>query len=153
MSSSTSTWPSQAALACTTRRLVLTDVGMAEEPASCHLLPLLPKAALTEIHGSETRNAGAAAGLALSIAALSAQTPAPATQQPIILNTANGVPQVNIQTPSSAGVSRNTYSQFDVTSQGAILNNSRTDTQTQLGGWVQGNPWLATGSARVILMK
>ena len=27
-------------------RLVLTDVGMAEEPASCHLLPLLPKAAL-----------------------------------------------------------------------------------------------------------
>jgi hypothetical protein len=28
-------------------RLVLTDVGMAEEPASCHLLPLLPKAALS----------------------------------------------------------------------------------------------------------
>jgi hypothetical protein len=27
-------------------RLVLTDVGMAEEPPSCHLLPLLPKAAL-----------------------------------------------------------------------------------------------------------
>ena len=28
-------------------RLVLTDAGMAEEPASCHLLPLLPKDALT----------------------------------------------------------------------------------------------------------
>ena len=27
-------------------RLVLTDAGMAEEPPSCHLLPLLPKAAL-----------------------------------------------------------------------------------------------------------
>ncbi len=27
-------------------RLVLTDTGMAEEPASCHLLPLLPKEAL-----------------------------------------------------------------------------------------------------------
>src|SRR5262245_56973465 len=27
-------------------RLVLTDTGMAEEPPSCHLLPLLPKAAL-----------------------------------------------------------------------------------------------------------
>jgi uncharacterized Zn finger protein len=27
-------------------RLVLTDVGMAEEPPSCHLLPLLPKVAL-----------------------------------------------------------------------------------------------------------
>jgi hypothetical protein len=31
----------------TGERLVLTDVGMAEEPASCHLLPLLPKGALT----------------------------------------------------------------------------------------------------------
>ena len=28
-------------------RLVLTDVGMAEEPASCHLLPLLPQEALS----------------------------------------------------------------------------------------------------------
>ena len=28
-------------------RLVLTDAGMAEEPASCHLLPLVPKEALT----------------------------------------------------------------------------------------------------------
>ena len=27
-------------------RLVLTDTGMAEEPPSCHLLPLLPKHAL-----------------------------------------------------------------------------------------------------------
>jgi hypothetical protein len=26
---------------------VLTDVGMAEEPPSCHLLPLLPKDALS----------------------------------------------------------------------------------------------------------
>lgn len=76
---------------------------------------------------------------------------APATQRPTILAAPNGVPLVNIQTPSGAGVSRNTYSQFDVRQQGAILNNSRINTQTQLGGWVQGNPWLATGSARVIL--
>lgn len=76
---------------------------------------------------------------------------APANQRPTVLNAANGVPQVNIQTPSAAGVSRNTYSQFDVQQQGAILNNSRTNVQTQLGGWVQGNPWLATGTARVIL--
>jgi filamentous hemagglutinin len=76
---------------------------------------------------------------------------APANQHPTILAAPNGVPLVNIQTPSGAGVSRNTYSQFDVQQQGAILNNSRTNAQTQLGGWVQGNPWLATGSARVIL--
>ncbi len=76
---------------------------------------------------------------------------APRTQQPTVLNAANGVPLVNIQTPSAAGVSRNTYGQFDVGQPGAILNNSRTNTQTQLGGFVQGNPWLATGTARVIL--
>ena len=76
---------------------------------------------------------------------------APANQRPIIGNAANGLPLVNIQTPSAAGVSRNTYKQFDVKAQGAILNNSRTNVQTQLGGWVQGNPHLAGGTARIIL--
>jgi len=87
----------------------------------------------------------------LAAAQIVAYKPAPASQRPTILQAGNGVPLVNIQTPSAAGVSRNTYSQFDVQQQGAILNNSRTNTQTQLGGWVQGNPWLARGSARVIL--
>jgi filamentous hemagglutinin len=72
-------------------------------------------------------------------------------QQATVLNASNGVTQVNIQTPSKAGVSRNTYSQFDVGASGAVLNNSRNNAQTQLGGWVQGNPWLAAGTARVIL--
>lgn len=72
-------------------------------------------------------------------------------QRPVILNTANGVPQVNIQTPSAAGVSRNTYSQFDVQAQGAILNNSASNVQTQLGGWVSGNPMVVGSPARVIL--
>ncbi len=76
---------------------------------------------------------------------------APRKQQPIVLNTGNGVPLVQIQTPSNGGVSRNTYSQFDVGQAGVVLNNSRTDAPTQQGGWVQGNPWLAKGTARVIL--
>ena len=76
---------------------------------------------------------------------------APPGQQPGVINSANGVPQVNIQTPSAAGVSRNTYSQFDVNQQGAILNNSRNSVQTQLGGWIDGNQNLANGTARVIL--
>ncbi|MBF8176528.1 hemagglutinin repeat-containing protein [Herminiimonas contaminans] len=76
---------------------------------------------------------------------------APNNQRPTIVQTANGLPQVNIQTPSAAGVSRNTYSQFDVQSNGAILNNSRDNVLTQTGGWVQGNPWLSGGAARVIL--
>lgn len=76
---------------------------------------------------------------------------APNNQRPTIVETANGTPLINIQTPSGAGVSRNTYSQLDVDQQGAIFNNSRTNTQTQLGGWVEGNPWLAGGTARIIL--
>ena len=87
----------------------------------------------------------------LANAQIVADPNAPGNQRPTVLGTANGLPQVNIQTPSAAGVSRNTYSQFDVQSNGAILNNSRTNVQTQTGGWVQGNPWLVGGAARVIL--
>ncbi len=76
---------------------------------------------------------------------------AAANQRATVLEAGNGVPLVNIQTPSAAGVSRNQYTQFDVQNNGAILNNSRTNVQTQLGGWVQGNPWMAGGTARVIL--
>ncbi len=76
---------------------------------------------------------------------------APKTQQATIMQTGNGIPQVNIQTPTSAGVSVNQYAQFDVGNRGAILNNSRSNTQTQLGGWIQGNPWLARGEARVVV--
>lgn len=76
---------------------------------------------------------------------------APNSQQATILNSSNGLTQVNIQTPSAGGVSRNTYSQFDVGQEGAVLNNSRNNVQTQIGGWVQGNPWLAKGEAKVIL--
>ena len=76
---------------------------------------------------------------------------APRNQQPTVLVTPNGVPVVNIQTPSTAGVSLNSYRQFDVGARGAILNNARSTTATQLGGYVAGNPWLATGAARVIV--
>ncbi|MBI2308036.1 MAG: hemagglutinin repeat-containing protein, partial [Rhodocyclales bacterium] len=87
----------------------------------------------------------------LAAAQVVAYRAAPAGQQPTVLQAGNGVPLVNIRTPSAAGVSRNTYGQFDVQAPGVILNNSRTNASTQLGGWVQGNPWLATGSARVIV--
>lgn len=76
---------------------------------------------------------------------------APSSQQATVLTSGNGTTQVNIQTPSAGGVSRNTYTQFDVGQEGVILNNSRNNTQTQLGGWVEGNPWLATGEAKIIL--
>ena len=76
---------------------------------------------------------------------------APKSQQATVLVTGNGVPVVNIKTPSASGVSVNTFTQFDVNANGAILNNARTAASTQLGGYVQGNPWLSTGPARVIV--
>ncbi|MCQ4317772.1 hemagglutinin repeat-containing protein [Stutzerimonas zhaodongensis] len=80
-----------------------------------------------------------------------ADSTAPSNQQPGIINSANGTPQINIRAPSAAGVSRNTYSQFDVEGKGVILNNSNRSVQTQLGGWIEGNPLLGQTSARVIL--
>ncbi|WWO72791.1 filamentous hemagglutinin N-terminal domain-containing protein [Histophilus somni] len=82
---------------------------------------------------------------------IQADKSAPKTQQPIVLQTTNGLPQVNIQTPNTKGLSHNKYSQFDVAEKGVILNNSRTSTSTQLAGQVTANPYLAQGEAKVIL--
>ncbi|KUV68680.1 filamentous hemagglutinin N-terminal domain-containing protein [Escherichia coli] len=83
--------------------------------------------------------------------AIVADRNAPGNQQATVISTANGLPQVNIQTPGPEGVSRNQYTQFDVDSRGAILNNSHSNTQTRLAGNITGNPWLAKGEARIIL--
>jgi len=80
-----------------------------------------------------------------------ADSSAPGSQQPTVMATANGLPQINIQTPNSQGVSRNQYSQLDVDARGAILNNSHQNTTTQLGGMVAANPWLSKQEATVIL--
>ncbi|WP_199544201.1 hemagglutinin repeat-containing protein [Paraburkholderia kururiensis] len=65
--------------------------------------------------------------------------------------TANGLPIVQIATPNGAGVSNNTYTQYNVGSSGLILNNSANNVLTQQAGYVAGNPNLASGSARVIV--
>ena len=94
---------------------------------------------------------GTAFSTTLVHAQIIADPSAGGNQQATILNTANGLPQVNIQTPNAQGISVNQYSQFNVDQAGAILNNARNNTQTQTAGWIQGNPWLANGSARIIL--
>jgi filamentous hemagglutinin len=76
---------------------------------------------------------------------------APRSQQAVILPAGNGVPIVNIQTPTAGGVSMNMFNQFNVANNGAILNNARLNTATQLAGYIQANPHLATGSANVIV--
>ena len=75
----------------------------------------------------------------------------PGNRQPVVGAAGNGVPVVNIQTPSAAGVSRNAYSQFDVDKQGVVLNNAQGPVQTQQAGWIAANPMLTAGTARVIL--
>ena len=77
---------------------------------------------------------------------------APASgSKPVVGVTANGLPIVQIATPNDAGVSNNSYTQYNVGSQGLLLNNSSDSVQTQLAGYVAGNPNLASDSARVIV--
>ncbi|BEI03668.1 hemagglutinin repeat-containing protein [Edwardsiella ictaluri] len=84
-------------------------------------------------------------------AGIVADASAPGRQQPHIVSSANGTPQVNIQSPSAGGVSNNLYSQFDVDKRGVILNNSHQNTPTHIAGMVAANPNLARGEATVIL--
>ncbi|MBW5286784.1 hemagglutinin repeat-containing protein [Burkholderia gladioli] len=72
---------------------------------------------------------------------------------PVVIQTPSGLPQVNINKPGGGGVSVNTYNQFDVQKAGAILNNSPTMVQTQLGGWINGNPNLGPNDAARIIVN
>ncbi|WP_322067584.1 hemagglutinin repeat-containing protein [Burkholderia cenocepacia] len=72
---------------------------------------------------------------------------------PSVIQTPNGLPQVNINKPGGAGVSLNTYNQFDVSHAGAILNNSPTIVNTQQAGYINGNPNLGAGQAARIIVN
>ncbi|MFJ4142994.1 filamentous hemagglutinin N-terminal domain-containing protein [Pseudomonas sp. NPDC089734] len=64
----------------------------------------------------------------------------------------NGVPIVNIAAPNANGLSHNQYQQYNVGSQGVILNNATAQTQsTQLGGIIIGNSNLQGQAASTIL--
>ncbi len=75
----------------------------------------------------------AVGALPVAWAQIIADPTAPANQRPTVLGDSAGRPLVNIQTPSAAGLSRNTYRQFDVPTSGIVLNNSAA------------NPWLSNG--------
>ena len=76
---------------------------------------------------------------------------APIEERPLVTETASGNPLVQITTPTAGGVSVNRYEFFNVPERGVILNNSYGLTSTELAGYVQGNPNLAAGTARLII--
>lgn len=75
----------------------------------------------------------------------------PIDQRAALLKAPNGTPIVNIRTPNSNGLSHNTYNQFDIGSNGAVLNNSIGSSSSQLAGVIAGNQYLAQSAASTIL--
>lgn len=79
----------------------------------------------------------------------------PTTNVPTLDHARNGVPVVNIATPTAGGVSHNKFKDYNVKKKGVVINNSIKDGRSQLGGVLYGNPNLITGqnSANVVLFE
>ena len=89
---------------------------------------------------------------ALTFAAdIVADASAPEAQRPYVTETANGIPLVQIARPDGSDVSVNHYEAFSVPERGAILNNAFLFSNTQLAGYIEGNPNLSGGHARIIV--
>ncbi|SQD76783.1 two-partner secretion domain-containing protein [Moritella yayanosii] len=76
---------------------------------------------------------------------------APKSQNTSLDTSPSGVPIINISTPNKNGVSHNTFTDFNVPTQGTILNNAKQQINTQLAGQIYGNKNVKNGGAKLIL--
>lgn len=95
----------------------------------------------------------AALSLALGGPLAQAQTVADGGTRTSVIAAPNGVPVVDIAAPNGAGLSHNTYQQFNVGSNGLILNNSAGISNTQLAGYIGGNANLGIGQAASLILN
>ena len=70
---------------------------------------------------------------------------------PKIEEARNGMTVVNINTPNDKGLSQNQYDAFNVDNKGLILNNANRPVNTELAGYIMGNPNLVGPTANTIL--
>ncbi|MGM0516883.1 MAG: filamentous hemagglutinin N-terminal domain-containing protein, partial [Pseudomonadota bacterium] len=71
--------------------------------------------------------------------------------RPVVGESANGIPVVDITSPGEDGVSHNVYQQLDVDKAGVVFNNGRRVSTSKLAGQIGANPALAGGTADLIL--
>ena len=77
--------------------------------------------------------------------------PAQGALGPKTEETRNGMTVVNINTPNDKGLSHNQYDAFNVDHKGLILNNANRPVNTELAGYIMGNPNLVGPTANTIL--
>ena len=77
--------------------------------------------------------------------------PAQGTLGPKTEEARNGMTVVNINTPNDKGLSHNQYDAFNVDHKGLILNNANRPVNTELAGYIMGNPNLVGPTANTIL--
>ncbi len=63
----------------------------------------------------------------------------------------NGVEVINIADPNAAGVSHNLFQEYQVGTQGQVLNNSTGEVRSKLAGTIEGNSQLQHGPASIIV--
>ncbi len=69
------------------------------------------------------------------------------------ISSEHNIPVVNIAKPSDGGVSYNTYTNFNVDTNGVIINNSTQIGTTNIGGNLYANPNFGTGNAAEIILN